>query len=89
MYAPILSTIILNLAVIVLRRTIVLCLFTWVVAAIGYGAFSLEVTTDPVEIWAAPESRSRIEKDYFDTYFQPFYRTEQVFIKTVGISSVG
>lgn len=41
----------------------------------------MQVTTDPVELWASPDSRSRIEKDYFDSRFGPFYRTEQIFIK--------
>ncbi|XP_017769241.1 PREDICTED: Niemann-Pick C1 protein-like [Nicrophorus vespilloides] len=66
---------------------LVICLSSWVVIGIGYGAFDLKVTTNPVEIWAAPGSRSRIEKDYFDTNFKPFYRTNQIFIKTVGIST--
>jgi Niemann-Pick C1 protein len=56
--------------------------------ALGYGAFSLQVTTDPVEIWAAPDSQSRLEKEYFDSRFEPFYRTEQVFVKAVGIEKV-
>jgi len=69
----------------------VIVLFTssWIVVALGYGAFSLKVTTDPVELWASPQSRSRIEKDYFDSRFEPFFRTEQVFVKTVGIDKVG
>lgn len=53
----------------------------------------MEVTTDPVELWASPNSRSRREKDYFDSIFGPFYRTAQVFIKptyqeNVNITSV-
>ena len=69
----------------------VIVLFTtsWIVLGLGYGAFSLQVTTDPVEIWAAPQSRSRLEKEYFDSRFEPFYRTEQVFVKAVGIDKVG
>lgn len=49
------------------------------------GAFLLPVTTNPVEIWAAPHSRSRQEKNFYDDNFQPFYRTNQIFIKTVDI----
>jgi Niemann-Pick C1 protein len=64
---------------------VVLFASSWVVAALVYGAFDLQVTTDPVEIWAAPQSRSRLEKDYFDSRFEPFYRMEQVFVKAVGI----
>lgn len=43
----------------------------------------MEITTDPVELWAAPHSRSRIEKDFFDDTFGPFYRTAQIFIRPV------
>nr|CAD7409445.1 unnamed protein product [Timema cristinae] len=46
------------------RPSLVLFVSTWLVAALGYGAFGLQVTTDPVEIWAAPLSQSRLEKDY-------------------------
>lgn len=67
---------------------IVLFTFSWIVLALGYGAFSLNVTTDPVELWASPQSRSRLEKEYFDSRFEPFYRTEQVFVKAVGIDKV-
>uniref|UniRef100_A0A0B7ARF7 SSD domain-containing protein n=2 Tax=Arion vulgaris TaxID=1028688 RepID=A0A0B7ARF7_9EUPU len=38
------------------------------------------VTTDPVKLWSAPNSRARTEKDYFDSHFVPFYRTEQLII---------
>jgi Niemann-Pick C1 protein len=38
----------------------------------------LKVTTDPIELWASPASRSRVEKDFFDSNFRPFYRTSQV-----------
>ena len=48
-------------------------------AGIGW----LTVTTDPVEIWAAPQSRSRVEKDFFDKEFRPFYRTSQIIIKAI------
>jgi len=44
------------------------------------GVIYLEVTTDPIELWASPTSRSRVEKDYFDSTFRPFYRTSQVII---------
>ena len=44
------------------------------------GVYFFEVTTDPVELWSAPNSRAREEKNYFDDNFGPFYRTEQVVI---------
>lgn len=55
-------------------------------AALSIGCIYLQVTTNPIELWASPTSQSRKEKDYFDTYFSPFYRTNQVFIKTAGLS---
>lgn len=48
----------------------------------------MEVTTDPVELWASPNSRSRREKDFFDSKFGPFYRTAQVFIKPTNQENV-
>lgn len=70
------------------RRLIVLLVSAVIIVALAIGIIMLQVTTDPVEIWAAPHSRSRQEKDFFDANFQPFYRTNQVFIKSVGIESV-
>ncbi len=45
---------------------------------------NLRLTTDPIELWAAPTSRSRIEKTFFDETFRPFYRTQQVIVKALG-----
>ncbi|XP_071519627.1 NPC intracellular cholesterol transporter 1-like [Panulirus ornatus] len=55
---------------------------------LSLGIIFLQVTTDPVELWAAPHSRSRIEKEYFDKNFEPFYRTEMLIIRPVGIGKV-
>ena len=55
---------------------------------LGLGILRLEVTIDPVELWAAPTSRSRLEKDYFDESFTPFYRTEQVILHAEGLEGV-
>jgi hypothetical protein len=52
------------------------------------GIFQLEITTDPVQLWASPTSRSRLEKDFFDSRFRPFYRTEQIFFKAVDMENV-
>ncbi|XP_072764565.1 NPC intracellular cholesterol transporter 1 homolog 1b isoform X2 [Anoplolepis gracilipes] len=68
----------------------VITLFTisYIVIGLSYGINYLSVTVNPIEIWAAPDSRSRIEKDYFDSRFEPFYRTEQIFIKSVGLNKI-
>lgn len=50
------------------------------IAILCAGIPDLKITTDPVELWASPTSRSRKEKEYFDTHFSPFYRTTQIII---------
>lgn len=40
----------------------------------------MRITTDPVELWSDPQSQARREKNYFDTHFGPFFRTEQLII---------
>jgi Niemann-Pick C1 protein len=45
---------------------------------IGWERFTVE--TDPVRLWVAPDSESRLQKEYFDNHFGPFYRTEQIFV---------
>ena len=32
---------------------------------------------DPIELWNSPTSRTRKEKEFFDSTFRPFYRDEQ------------
>jgi len=48
----------------------------------------LEITTDPVELWASANSRARLEKDYYDTTFVPFYRTEQLIVTGINIDPI-
>ncbi|KAH8387081.1 hypothetical protein KR093_004563 [Drosophila rubida] len=60
---------------------LVLALCSWAIGGLGYGVRYMKVTTDPVELWASEESQTRIEKDYFDQHFGPFYRTNQLFVK--------
>ncbi|XP_048518138.1 NPC intracellular cholesterol transporter 1 homolog 1b [Dendroctonus ponderosae] len=69
------------------RWHLVLLLSIAVAVVASCGIFYLKVTTDPIELWASPSSRSRKEKDFFDTYFSPFYRTNQVFIRAASMSS--
>ena len=61
-----------------------------VVFALGLatGARWLKVETDPIELWAAPESRSRVEKDFYDEVFRPFYRTSQIIIHAKNLDNV-
>nr|XP_033342938.1 NPC intracellular cholesterol transporter 1 isoform X2 [Megalopta genalis] len=58
------------------------------IVGMGHGIKYIHVTTDPVELWAAPLSRSRIEREYFDQHFEPFYRNEQIIITSKGLPSI-
>lgn len=48
---------------------------------IGWKRFDVE--TDPVRLWVGPTSESKLQKEYFDEKFGPFYRTEQIFITSI------
>ena len=61
--------------------------FALVFATIGLmnsGWRYFEVETDPVRLWVAPNSESKLQKEYFDEHFGPFYRTEQLFITALS-----
>lgn len=50
------------------------------VSAFAAGLMHIQLTTDPVELWSAPNSRARQEKDFHDTHFGPFFRTNQLIL---------
>ncbi|XP_032685045.1 NPC intracellular cholesterol transporter 1 isoform X2 [Odontomachus brunneus] len=58
------------------------------IVGLGHGIKYMHVTTDPVELWASPNSRSRVEKEYFDQHFEPFYRNEQIIITSTGLPNI-
>ena len=60
-----------------------------VVAALACGLIRFTVTTDPVELWSAPNSMARKQKDIFDSKFGPFYRTEQLIIQSTHPKPTG
>ncbi|CAG9824583.1 unnamed protein product [Phaedon cochleariae] len=60
----------------------------FVITTVQYKIFNRKIVTDPVELWASPTSRSRVEKEYFDSHFEPFYRTEMVIIRAVNLSYI-
>ncbi|XP_076586683.1 NPC1-like intracellular cholesterol transporter 1 [Chaetodon auriga] len=62
----------------------VLLLSAVVVAILSAGLKSIELTTDPVELWSAPSSRARQEKDFHDKHFGPFFRTNQLILTAPG-----
>ncbi|KAF4619859.1 hypothetical protein D9613_005559 [Agrocybe pediades] len=56
------------------------CMVFLVVGLLNIGWKKFEVETDPVRLWVAPTSESKLQKEFFDTNFGPFYRTEQIFV---------
>ncbi|TDL29439.1 multidrug efflux transporter AcrB transmembrane domain-containing protein [Rickenella mellea] len=50
------------------------------VGSLNLGWKKFEVEKDPVKLWVAPNSESKLQKDFFDVKFGPFYRTEQIFV---------
>ncbi|KAM4745811.1 NPC1-like intracellular cholesterol transporter 1 [Anableps anableps] len=55
-----------------------------IVAIFSVGLKSIKLTTDPVELWSAPNSRARQEKDFHDKHFTPFFRTNQLILTAPG-----
>lgn len=55
-----------------------------VVAVLSAGLKDIELTTDPVDLWSAPNSRARQEKDFHDRNFDPFFRTNQLILTAPG-----
>ncbi len=62
----------------------VLLLSAVVVVIFSAGLHKIELTTDPVELWSAPNSRARQEKDFHDTNFGPFFRSNQLILTAPG-----
>ncbi|XP_037025848.1 NPC intracellular cholesterol transporter 1 homolog 1b [Bradysia coprophila] len=67
---------------------LVLAIFSWIIAGLAFGIRNLVIITDPADLWASPTSDVRIEKDYFDSRFGPFYRTNQIFIKPTNTQHI-
>ncbi|XP_049876283.1 NPC intracellular cholesterol transporter 1 isoform X1 [Pectinophora gossypiella] len=70
------------------RPWVVLFFGLCLVVALGHGMKYMQVTKNPVELWAAPNSRSRIEREYFDSHFEPFYRTEMLIISSKNLPKI-
>ena len=51
-----------------------------VIGLLNIGWKDFQVERDPVRLWVAPDSESKLQKEYFDQHFGPFYRPQQIFI---------
>ncbi|KAG6855074.1 hypothetical protein C0991_006003 [Blastosporella zonata] len=61
------------------------CLVFVVVGLLNVGWQKFEIETDPVRLWVSPSSESKLQKEYFDKNFGPFYRTEQIFVTSAPV----
>lgn len=66
----------------VLHPCVVLLGSLMLVVASSGGLAYMRITTDPVELWSAPSSQARQEREYFGSHFGPFFRTTQLIITT-------
>ncbi|XP_068629200.1 NPC intracellular cholesterol transporter 1 homolog 1b-like [Battus philenor] len=64
---------------------LIIMITSWIVFAMIYGVVNLNLTSKPIELWSAPDSRSRTELNYFNSRFGPFYRAAQVYLKFSGL----
>ena len=58
-----------------------------VVIPLCFGILLMQITTNPVDLWSAPDSEARLEKNYFDEHFGPFYRNEMLIFTSKNLSS--
>ncbi|XP_063787980.1 NPC1-like intracellular cholesterol transporter 1 [Pseudophryne corroboree] len=58
----------------------VICVSVVVIVVLSAGMILIKLTTDPIELWSAPNSQARQEKDFHDSNFGPFFRTNQLII---------
>ncbi|KAK4808340.1 hypothetical protein QYF61_024219 [Mycteria americana] len=77
------GTLVAGHPVVVLAAAVVLA------GGLSAGLVTVRLTTDPVELWSAPGSRARQEKDFYDRHFGPFLRTNQVIVTAPGRPSSG
>lgn len=66
----------------------ILAISTVIILALGHNIANIKITTDPIKLWSSASSRARIEKDFFDRNFGPFFRTEQVILKPKNQSQI-
>ncbi|XP_063167385.1 NPC1-like intracellular cholesterol transporter 1 isoform X1 [Candoia aspera] len=58
-----------------------------IVVGLSSGIIWIQLTTDPLELWAFPDSQARQEKVLYEKNFGPFFRTNQVILTAKNHSS--
>ncbi|KAH7930031.1 multidrug efflux transporter AcrB transmembrane domain-containing protein [Leucogyrophana mollusca] len=59
-----------------------------IVGLLNLGWKQFEIETDPVRLWVAPDSESKLQKEFFDEHFGPFYRAEQIFVTAAPLEPI-
>ncbi|KAH9918241.1 multidrug efflux transporter AcrB transmembrane domain-containing protein [Epithele typhae] len=59
-----------------------------IMGLLNLGWRRFEIETDPVRLWVAPDSEAKLQKEFFDEHFGPFYRIEQVFVTSTNGTSL-
>ena len=59
---------------------IVIVIATLLIGAFCGGMYFFHLTSAPIDLWSAPTSQTRLEKNKYDATFVPFYRTTQVIV---------
>lgn len=65
----------------------IIMLTSWLCFAMLFGVFQLKLTSNPIELWSSPDSRTRQELNYFNTRFGPFYRPAQIYLRVTGFEN--
>ena len=52
----------------------------------GLGLSHVTLEEEPAKLWVEPGSKVALEKEHYDTTFNPFYRTQQAILTTKGNS---
>nr|UJH94530.1 Npc1 [Starmerella bombicola] len=60
--------------------SLVVLLCSLFVLCSSLGLVGMQLETDPVNLWVAPNSREALERSHFNTNFGGFYRTSQLFV---------
>lgn len=67
------------------NTVLIIMLTSWLLFVMIFGVLNLRITSNPIELWSSPVSRSRLELNYFNERFGPFYRAAQVYLQIKGL----
>lgn len=66
----------------------ILILGGFLICCCMHGIQYISITVDPVELWTSSFSQCRVERQYFNEKFGPFYRIQQVVVTAKNLPNV-